>query len=355
MIQLAVDDERLNVLAADKVRIDPNINGDPQERKQFIISAIKQMLANGSFQGRNVISFLPSDKLRMTSLRLADAESEKIEQILRKEVERRFGLNPEEDMVDYHLAGSVKQGDEITNELILFAADSNTIKDHIETLEIAGLRPVAIDILPCALFRSFERSMRRQEDKERAAVFVDVGSRFTTVVFDREGEISFVKQIPIGGESFNREIASKLGVDINEAEVLRDKLRMIRTTGSGGAQNMTDTDALDASTQQMMIDAIGRVSEDLAREVSLCFRYYTVTFRGKRVERAIFAGGYANESVLLNVLRRQLAVEIEIAQPLRGFDMPQNAVINFDSYEQSPLCEWAVAVGLGLKNWNKFR
>jgi Tfp pilus assembly PilM family ATPase len=73
------------------------------------------------------------------------------------------------------------------------------------------------------------------------------------------------------------------------------------------------------------------------------------------VERAIFAGGYANESVLLNVLRRQLAVEIEIAQPLRGFDMPQNAVINFDGYEQSPLCEWAVAVGLGLKGWNKFR
>jgi type IV pilus assembly protein PilM len=102
-----------------------------------------------------------------------------------------------------------------------------------------------------------------------------------------------------------------------------------------------------------MVDAIGRISEELAREISLCFRYYTVTFRGKRVERAIFAGGEANENILLNVLRRQLAVEIEIAQPLRGFEVGRRCVINFGSCEQGPFCEWAVAVGLGLKGWNK--
>jgi hypothetical protein len=33
------------------------------------------------------------------------------------------------------------------------------------------------------------------------------------------------------------------------------------------------------------------VAEELAKEISLCFRYYTVTFRGKRVEKAIFTGG----------------------------------------------------------------
>jgi Tfp pilus assembly PilM family ATPase len=82
-------------------------------------------------------------------------------------------------------------------------------------------------------------------------------------------------------------------------------------------------------------------------------RYYTVTFRGKRVERAIFAGGEAYENILLNVLRRQLTVEIEVAQPLRGFDLSsEGAHVNFDSDRRGLLCEWAVAVGLGLKGWN---
>ncbi|GAI57252.1 unnamed protein product, partial [marine sediment metagenome] len=232
-------------------------------------------------------------------------------------------------------AGNVLQGDEIKNELILFAADDETIKNHIGMLEEAQLRPVAIDTIPCALFRSFERSLRRQEDREHTVVFVDVGSRFTTVVFGRGGEISFVKQIPIGGEKFNREIAAKLGISINETETLRGKLRMERIASGPylqetPPQNTANEGCLDTSTRQVIVDAISAAAEELAREISLCFRYYTVTFRGKRVERAVFAGGEAYEGILLNVLRRQLAVEIEVAQPLKGFDMMNvNFGVNF--------------------------
>ena len=360
MIQLAVNEGHISVLAADKAHIDAGINGDAQERRSFIVSAIKQMLAEGNFRGRDVISCLPNDGLKITSLRLPEAQTEAIEQVLRKEVSQRFGLDPDEDVVNYVLAGSVRQGDEIKNELILFAADNETIKNHIQMLEEAQLRPVAIDTVPCALFRSFERSLRRQEDKEHTVVFVDIGSRFTTVVFGRGGEISFVKQIPIGGEKFNREIAAKLGLGIDEAQKLRDRLRMESQAdsrfsildsrdehrASGIEHRVYD---LDASTRQVMVDAIGVVAEELAREISLCFRYYTVTFRGRRVERAVFAGGEAYENILLNVLRRQLTVEIELAQPLKGFDMMN---VNFDSDRRGLLCEWAVAVGLGLKGCN---
>jgi len=365
MIQLVRNGGQMSVLAADKVRVDPGIDGDGEERRSFVISAIKRMLAEGNFRGRNVVSCLPNDRLKITSLRLAEAEDEKIEQALRKEAAQRFGLDPDKDVINYVLAGNVRQGDEIKNELILFAADNETIKSHIGMLEEARLRPVGIDTVPCALFRSFERSLRRQEDREQTVVFVDVGSRFTTVVFGRGGEISFVKQIPIGGEKFNREIAARLGININEAEMLRGKLRMERSISAerglwAPASGSTEQDSsvpvlqggqngvpLDASTRQVMVDAVGVVAEELAREISLCFRYYTVTFRGKRVERAGFAGGEAYENILLNVLRRQLTVEIEVAQPLKGFDMMN---INFDSDRRGLLCEWAVAVGLSLKD-----
>ena len=358
MVQLAMNGGQIRVIAAGKARIDAGIDGDEQARRSFVISAIKQMLADGCFRGRDVISCLPNDGLKITSLRLAETGAEEIEQALRKEVVQRFGLNPDKDAMDYMVAGDVQQGDETKNELILFAADNETIKSHIEMLEEANLRPVAIDIIPCALFRGFERSLRRQEDREHTLVFVDVGSRFTTVVFGRGGEISFVKQIPIGGEKFNHEIAAKLGIKVGEAYMLRDKLRMergVRNHESGPVAQASDSDGqrLDMATRQVIVDAISGVAEELAREISLCLRYYTVTFRGKRVERAIFAGGEAYENILLNVLRRQLTVEVEVAQPLRGFDLSsEGAHMNFDSDRRGLLCEWAVAVGLGLKGWN---
>jgi type IV pilus assembly protein PilM len=364
MIQLSIHEGHISILAAEKARIETVSDTDPDERRKVIVSTINRMLSEGNFRGRDVVSCLPNEQLKITSLRLGEEETQDIERALRKEVAHRFGLDPDKDSVNYMVAGNVWQGDETKNELILFGAEDETIRSHIKMLEQVGLRPVSIDTVPCALFRSFERSLRRQEDRERTVVFVDVGSHFTTVVFGCGEEISFVKQIPIGGAKFNQAIASKLGIDVQKAGVLRNKLRMAKQSLGAGLPNQKTMTAgasdekgdvapgqlnsLDASTRQVMVDAIGTVAEELANEISLCFRYYTVTFRGKRVEQAVFAGGEAYEGILLNVLRRQLAVEVGVAEPLRGFDMMN---VDFGSDRRSLHCEWAVAVGLGLKGW----
>ena len=359
MIQLAIDGRKISVLAADEIRIDATVKEDEQAGRIFAVSAIKRMLDRGSFQGRNAVSCVPNGKLRITSLRLAEAQEDGIEQALKKEVVQRFGLDPEKDAMDYVVAGSVRQGNDVKNELILLATDHETIKSHIETIEQAGLKPAAIDTIPCALFRSFERSLRRQEDWDCTSVFVDVASHFTTVVFGRGGEISFVKQIPIGGENFVQEVATKLGISTGEAQMLRESLRVEKRAlasrpGPANRKPAGNGQKLDTSTQQIMVNAISAVSEDLAKEISLCLRYYTVTFRGKSAQRASFAGGGAYEGILLDVLRRQLTVEIEVAQPLRGFDLSSDgASVNFDGDRRGLLCEWAVAVGLSLKGWNE--
>jgi type IV pilus assembly protein PilM len=355
MIQLSIDDGQMSVQAADEIRIDMEPDGDEQARRNAVISAIKRILAKGNFVGKDVVSCLPSGKLKITSVRLAEADPWAIERSLRKEAAQRFGLDPEKDPMDYLVAGSVRQGDEVKNELILFATDGETIKDHIGMLEEAGLCPVGIDPIPCALFRSFGRSLRRQEDLERTVVFVDVGRRFTTVVFGRGREISLVKQIGIGGERFVREIATKLGVSEDEAETLRESLRKKKEASADGSESQSaeEEHAIDSSTRDTITDVASSVAEDLAREISLCLRYYSVTFRGARVERAIFAGGGAYEDILINVLKRQLVVEIEIAEPLRGFDLSsRRASVNFQNDRRGVLCEWAVAVGLSLKGWN---
>lgn len=346
MIQLAVNGERISVHAADKVHVDNNINGDKQARRSFVVSTIRQMLAKNDFHGRDVVSCLNGEQLRMTNLRLAETETLEIEQAVRNEVSRRFGMDPDKDAVDYLIVGDVHQGDEIKSELILFVTDKDSIDSHIELLEEVGLKPIAIDTVPGALFRSFERTLRRQGDKEKTAVFIDVGGQFTTVVFGRATEISFAKQIPIGGEKFDRQIATRLGVEIDQARSLRMKLRSEKSADGQSDCHVPDQADLDTSTRQAIADAVGIVAEELAREISLCFRYYTVTFRGKRVERAVFAGGGSYENVLMNILRRQLPAEIELAQPLKSFDM---ANVHFESDRRSLLSEWSVAVGLGLK------
>ena len=356
MIQLAANNGNISVVAAEKVNFGPDTNGDEIKRRDFIVSSIKKLMADGNFRGSDVISSMQNEQLRITSIRLSQSQTDGIDEILKREVADRFNLDAQKDSINYILAGNVRQGDEIMNEYILFAADSRTIKEHIEILEEAKLRPVGIEPVPYALFRSFERLLRREEDKEQAEVFIDIGSRSSTVVFSRAGEIGLVKQIPIGTEQINQEIALRLGLTDLEAENLRNRLSKFSRQAVNedlepepSEQNVAAIymDDMNTTTRQVAIDAITSVAERLAREILLCFRYYTVTFRGKRVQRAIFTGGGAYESSLLGILKQQLSVDIEVAQPLLNIDMAQS---RFESDRRGANCEWAVAVGLGLKS-----
>jgi len=338
MVQLACTGDRLRVVAAEKSEFDESVNGDLEKRRSLTVSALNEMLGRGSFHGRNVVSCLSNEQLTIKSLRLDAGQGSVPETALESEIANRLGLNPQSESINYMVAGDVVAGDETKTELILFTACQDILKKHIDFLEDLNLTPAAIDTIPCALFRSFERSLRRQRDSQVVNVFVDVGSKFTTVVITRGRDITFVKQIPIGAGHFNIGISNKLSVSLGEAEVLREKLKQPRRRSG-----------IDAQTRQMVIDAMQEIIEKLAAEISLCFRYYSVTFRGKRPGRAFFAGGGTYEKRLMDSLRNRLGVEIEVAEPLKGFDFG-NVVFSGD--RRGPLCEWAVAVGLSLKGWN---
>lgn len=332
MVQLVLTDDGVRVFASERAPIDWDDAAEGDARKRTIVSAIRQVLARGQFKGREVISALPPDKLRITSLRLAEDEVINAEKTLRKEAAHRFALDPRVDAINYILAGSVRQGDQVKNEYILFATDDKTIKSHIALLEEAGLTPMGIDAGPCALFRNFERTMRRQEDRERTIIVIDVGHRHTVVVFGRADEICFVKQMAFGAARFAEDIATKLEITTGEAESLRRKMRT--------------AESVDATTRRLVVDTLHATAEQLAAEISLCLRYYTVTFRGKRVERAIMTGGGAHEATLLDVMRHHLAIDTDVAAPLPGADSDPER----DSASLSDLsADYAMAVGLSLK------
>jgi type IV pilus assembly protein PilM len=337
MIQLARSGANLRIIAAEETRFDIDIDADDCIREEFTVSAIKEMLARGNFCGKDVISSLSNESLKIKSLRLDTTDAEQIEQLLRKDVAQQFDLDADTDEIRYMVAGNVYQGDEVKNEVIFFGTDKESISRHISMLKQAGLNPVAIDAVPCALFRCLQSSLRRQEDQDLVSVFVDVGNLFTTIIIGRGQQLTFVKQIPIAGRQLNMEVASQLDVDFDNAIMLRSKLRN------------SDPESIDTATRQAVVDAMSRVIEELAKEISLCFRYYAVTFRGNRPAEAIFAGGEAYESVLLDTLKEHLDIETRIAYPFRGFDLTGT---NFALHENSPFCEWAVAVGLGIKGWD---
>ena len=334
MIQLSCYDQTIRVEAAEEETIDRNLEPGSEPWRQQVTELLQKMYREGGFTGNEVITCLPSDFVKIKSLRLDTSDPEQIEETIRTEVAERFGMDSQCDEIRYMVAGNVYQGEEIKNEVIFFGIDREQLAAHIRLLEEANLMPVSIDTVPNALFRSFQATLRRREDRELVSVFVDLGSKYSTVIIGKGQGIVFVKQIPIAGDQLNEQVASSLGISMEEAAQLRIRLH---TPDNGG---------IDKETSRAVIDAMTNSIEDLAHEISLCFKYYAVTFRGQRPAEAVFAGGEAYEAVLMDAIRRHLGMDIRIAEPLRGYDLSK---ANFNRRRNPQMCEWAVAVGLALK------
>ena len=336
MLQFARKDDHIYVVGGDKIQCKIT-DGDWQGRKDFLISAITELRSRCGFSGREVVSSLPNDCIQVGSLRFDISESDQVDDLVKSEVSERFELDPDRDEIGYISAGRVYQGEEIKNEVIYFATSREVIEQHILILEEADLIPVSIDPIAFALMRNYRRTLRRQADQEVVKFIVDLGSYSTTVVVGSCRGISFIKQIPIGGSQLNEQVAKRLNISIEEAAMLRSKMF------SGNKET------IDPSTERSVVDSINEVIEKLAKEVSLCLRYYSVTFRGACPTEAILSGGESYETNLVKALTRHLGIEVRQSEPLMGIDLSKVEHI-FNG--NSTLSEWAVATGLGIRGWD---
>ncbi|MCK4999242.1 MAG: pilus assembly protein PilM, partial [Anaerohalosphaera sp.] len=294
MIQLSQRDNGIEVVACEEEVIAGSGGSEGNERHGVLVRAIRDMLERGSFEGKQVVSCLSNKELMIKSFRMSVSEVNEIDSLVMQEASARFGLDPDKDEIRFVMAGRILQGEEQKDEIILLAVKQAAIKEHISILEEAGLTPQSVDSIPFAILRSTQRSARRQADRKDTRFFVDVGGEFTTVMVGREDEINFVKQIPIAGRHLNEAVASKLEISLEEATMLRGKLQR------------KDSESVNASTRQVLIDAMRKVNEQLVQEISKCFRYHAVTFRGSSPKEIILAGGVAYEETLVNALRRHL-------------------------------------------------
>lgn len=332
MIQMQMDEDSLSIRAADRVVIDPNLEDD--QRRDYILKTIRNMVERGSFKGRDVVASISNKDIRLKNLRVDSIADEDLKILIHEEVAEQLHLDPDIDEIRYMVAGKVHHSGELKNEVIFMGTDKSTIGSYIDLLTEAGVTPIAIDSVPHALQRSFTRSLRRQSDQVQVNFYIDIGSMFTTVVIGSNQQIHFIKYIPIAGDNLNREVASRLGVSVEEAVILRSK-------------NQHDSGKSDSlATRRAVTDAMASIVEELTNEISLCFRYYAVTFRGRRPGHAIIAGGEAYETTLRDLLKKELDLEMEIAMPLKGLDLSRMGKI---VDHESPLCEWSVATGLSIR------
>lgn len=340
MLQLTDDGQSPAVVAAAHCEL-PVSPDDADERADSVRQCISDALRHRPFKGRRVVTALGSGEFQIKNIRLPHMPDEELVGAIEFEAGDRFESPPEGLRFQHIVAGEVRHGNEMKDEIIVFGALNSVIQERLALLTSLRLDPVAIDVTPCGVAGGFVRFLRRGQDAAAVNVFLDLGWGATAVVITRGTELVFVKMIDVGGRKLNKAVMKSLGVSAEEAAALR--LQVMRNASGRRAEDQND---ISPDMQSAVADAVRPLVESLGRELQLCLRYFAVTFRGHPPGCITFVGGEAHEPMLQTVIAEGCGVECTIGNPLRGVDGAEQ-INSRDRRTSQPA--WSVATGLALR------
>jgi len=292
--------------------------------------------------GREAVCALGTGEFEMKSLRLPRMPPEDMASAIEFEAHDRFDLGGKPAQYRHLIAGEVRHGNEIKQEVIVFAAPEQFVSNRLALLESVRLIPIAVDLAPLAVARAFMRFLRRAEDSSAVNAFVDIGWRAAHVIITHGTEITFIKQVEgAGGQHFTEATGAVLNLDARRALDLR-----IKRMQSTASRRATDQSAINQEIDHAVGDAVRPLVDKLLKEVQLCLRYFAVTFRGQRPECVTLVGGEASDPAIVGAFNKELDVACMIGHPLRGVGNMTAAGARED-FNYQPA--WSVACGVSLR------
>jgi type IV pilus assembly protein PilM len=346
LLQVREQGEALHIVGAGEFALPMNpqtFQYDPAA----LTERLRAAFGSGGFTGRRCAVSLPHGAIKTSAVRLPSMPDEELRQAVLWEASQRFGMDRAQMQVDFIRTGAPAKPGENREELVLIAAPLGVIRACMDPLLDAGLRPVAVDTDFSAAARQFSRRHRREADRGHIRAVLHLEQEDSTLMLLRGDQLALCKSISIGHAQMDQAVAEHLQMDPTAASELR-------AARLAAAWSKEPAEAADPATERAIYEALRPLMGDLVKEVTLCLRYYGVTFRGSPPQSIILCGR-GLEPKLEQMCAAACKIPIVHDDPpgtLTQLGDDVRAVLNRDP---GPSSAWAVASGLSLRGISKIK
>lgn len=179
----------------------------------------------GKLDTKYVVASVPEAKSFVRLIEIAKLPESEIEGAIPWELEQDIPVPIDQVYLDWQI---ISEADNKLNILVA-ATPKDYVESLIDTLKLAKLRPVALELESQAT----ARCLIGPEDAKQSVLILDISTIQTSFVIAENGVLEYTSSIPIGGNAFTESIARNLGVPAPEAEKLKRELGLLAETKRG--------------------------------------------------------------------------------------------------------------------------
>ncbi len=243
---------------------------------------------------------------------------------LKWEAEQYIPFDINEIGLEYHIMKGPPGGE--TMDVLLVAAKNECLFKFYEAVESARLKCAIVDVASFALANCFEFNYGIFD---RPTALINVGAGVTNFVVVEKGEVSFARDVSVGGSMYSSEIAKAMNVSLAEAEALKISA------------------SLKQEVPNEVPSIISSINEQIVEELRNSFEFYAATSGGTQVVKFYVSGGSMFVPGLIEQVATSAGIPFETLNPF--LKVTYDTKVFTPSYIEQIKAISPVALGLGLR------
>lgn len=285
----------------DKLQVNPKI----------LKTLLKHAYATQPFRGKRVVSCLPIDQIKIITITYKHTEGQDDAVAVVAELRERYKSELDNLVVDF-MTLRQEEADSNQRDALVALAPREKVVAYLDLLTSAGLSVDALDIGPAALARlvSHTGAIHVPEyPKLPNVLLINFGadSSFLTIIWGRR----LMLDRPV--EFSENRMFTRLKQALDMPEELMIRLLYENNT------NAEMVNAKPDEINQMVTEVLRPEINLLLQEVNKTLVYMRSKTRGKSVGQIYLTGRVARYPGILNYLREQLHVAVDILDPVEVF------------------------------------
>jgi type IV pilus assembly protein PilM len=290
-----------------------------------VVTALRQLWSTGGFTTKNVVLGIGNHRVLARDLTVPRMGIDHIRESLPFQVQDLLPVPVEQALLDFYpVSEGTSENGPVVNGLLV-AAVKESIDTNVRAVELAGLNPIDVDLIPFALCRVLLRGSSRQG----LVAVIDVGSNTSTVVVARNGVPEFVRIISAGGRDLTDAIRSEGMLTAEQAEATKLSLGL-STVGVPLAQ-------------QPIVEVIYKVAGELLNSIRNTLTYFVGAHDQQPITQIVLTGGGAKLRGFAQALQDGTHIPIVIADPFGLVSVDRRLAA-----QSTPATSDAACVALGL-------
>lgn len=304
------------------------VRGGEVVEPHTVASALKRLWSTSGFRSRNVILGMGNQRVLVRDLSVPRMSKERIRESLPFLVQDMLPVPVIDAVLDFYPVAETdgEQGPMVAG--LLVAAVKDAVMANVQAVQLAGLNPVEVDLLPFALSRALGA---RASGRGNVAI-VDVGAATTNVLITTDGVPQFARIIPAGGDDLSQALAAKLDIAWEDAE------RYKRTLGLASGKVPEE--------HRIAVETIYEVTSELLVSLRNTIGYFVNQRELHRLDQIVLSGGGARLPGFARALSELTVTPVVGGDPFEGIAQARTA--RSGKGEQPSSQDMAVALGLAL-------